>query len=249
MKINTSAKNPFAGRFETPDEKRKYVQKLFSSIPSHYDNMNRVMSLGLDMGWRRKSIRLANFKQDGLLLDLATGTGDMILAARKSLPEAMFFGLDFCEPLMRLAQEKANGKIDQVKASWIQGDALTLPFEDNSFDGAFTAFALRNVVSVEQVFKELYRIIRPGGKVVSLEMVRQKHPVLNKIFSFYFQQIIPRLGRWLTSYPDAYSYLPLSIENFYTADELGDLIASVGWNNVQHFPVMFRNVAIHVGAK
>lgn len=241
--------NPFAGRFETPDEKRTYIQKLFASIPNHYDNMNRVMSLGLDMGWRRQSIRLANFKKDGLLLDLATGTGDMILAAQKILPEASFIGLDFCEPLMRIGQKKINGELDRTKIGWIQSDAMTLPFDENSFDGAFTAFALRNVISVEQVFRELYRVIRPGGKVVSLEMVKQSHPVLKKLFSFYFKQIIPRLGRWLTSYPDAYSYLPLSIENFCTADELTELISSVGWDNVQHHPVMFSNVAIHVGEK
>jgi demethylmenaquinone methyltransferase/2-methoxy-6-polyprenyl-1,4-benzoquinol methylase len=95
----------------------------------------------------------------------------------------------------------------------------------------------------------LYRIIRPGGRVVSLEMVRQNKPVLRKIFSFYFSQIIPRLGRWLTSFPDAYSYLPLSIENFSTADELSDLISEVGWRHVQHHPLMFHNVAIHIGEK
>lgn len=246
---NTIKKNPFAGRFETSEEKKKYVLNLFSSIPDHYDHLNRVMSLGLDMGWRRKSIRLANFKKDGLLLDLATGTGDMILAAEPSLPKAKIVGLDFCEPLMRLAQEKVNGKFHQHQVSWIQGDALELPFADNSYDGAFTAFALRNVISVKQVFAELYRVIRPAGKVVSLEMVRQSYRVRQKIFSFYFRQIIPRLGRWLTSYPDAYSYLPLSIENFYTADELSKLISDVGWKNVKHHPLMFRNVAIHVGVK
>lgn len=242
-------KNPFAGRFETSEEKKEYVRNLFASLPAHYDRMNRVMSLGLDMGWRRKSIRLANFKPDGLLLDLATGSGDMILAAQKFLPEARFFGLDFCAPLMRLAKEKANGKFNQYNVNWIQGDAMLLPFEDDSFDGAFTAFALRNVISVEQLYKELYRVIRPGGKVASLEMIKQSNLVLKKIFSFYFKQIIPRLGRWLTSFPDAYSYLPLSIENFYTANELTDLISSVGWKNVQHYPIMFHNVAIHVAMK
>ena len=246
---NSLTKNPFVGRFETSEEKKKYVLNLFSSIPNHYDNMNRVMSLGLDMGWRRKSIRLANFKRNGLLLDLATGTGDMIIAAEHHLPEVKIVGLDFCEPLMRIAQDKVNGKFNQHQVNWIQGDALELPFAGNSYDGAFTAFALRNVISVKQAFAELYRVIRSGGKVVSLEMVKQSNRVRRKIFSFYFSQIIPRLGRWLTAYPDAYSYLPLSIENFYTANELTDLIASVGWKNVQHHPLMFQNVAIHVGAK
>jgi len=241
--------NPFAGRFDTLDEKKKYVLNLFSSIPDHYDNMNRVMSLGLDMGWRRKSIRLANFKKNGQLLDLATGTGDMILAAGEILPEAKLIGLDFCEPLIRIAQLKANGKFDPDKINWVQGDAIALPFENNSLDGAFTAFALRNVISVKNVFAELFRVIRPGGKVASLEMVKQSHPALKKLFSFYFAHIIPRLGRWLTSYPDAYSYLPLSIENFYTAKELSELIEGIGWKNVLHKPLMFRNVAIHIAEK
>jgi len=244
-----SYKNPFAGRFETPDEKKEYVLNLFSSIPSHYDKMNRVMSLGLDMSWRRKSIRLAGFKKDGLLLDLATGSGDMLLAAQKYLPEAKFAGLDFCKPLMKLAQEKLNGRFNNFSANWIQGDAHYLPFENNSFDGAFTAFALRNVTSVKDVFSELFRVIRPGGKVVSLEMVKQNNPLLRKLFSFYFNRIIPNMGRWFTSYPDAYSYLPLSIENFYTADELSELITSTGWRNVQHKALMFQNVAIHFGEK
>lgn len=246
---NISKTNSFAGRFETSEEKEKYVLNLFSSIPDHYDRMNRVMSLGLDMGWRRKAIRLANFKKDGVLLDLATGSGDMILAARKYLPDAKFIGLDFCEPLLRLAQGKVNGKFDHRPVNWIQADAMKLPYETNSLDGAFTAFALRNVISVKQVFSELHRVIKPGGKVVSLEMVRQSNPMLRKIFSFYFNQIIPRLGRWFTSYPDAYSYLPLSIENFFTADELNELISEVGWENVRHHPVMFHNVAIHVAEK
>ncbi|UCE04693.1 MAG: bifunctional demethylmenaquinone methyltransferase/2-methoxy-6-polyprenyl-1,4-benzoquinol methylase UbiE [bacterium] len=246
---NTLKQNPFAGRFETSEEKKKYILNLFSSIPDHYDNMNRVMSLGMDMNWRRKSIRLAKFKKDGLLLDLATGTGDMIIAAEKFLPEAKIVGLDFCEPLIQLAQEKVNGKFNHQKVNWIKGDALELPFEDNCFDGAFTAFALRNVISVKQVFAELYRVIRLGGKVVSLEMMRQKNQRLKKIFSFYFNQVTPRLGRWLTSYPDAYSYLPLSIENFCAADELSDLISSVGWKDVRYKSLMFQNVAIHVGEK
>lgn len=242
-------KNPFEGRFTNASEKRTYVRKLFDSIPNHYDFMNRIMSLGLDMGWRRKSIRLAEFKSDGHLLDLAAGSGDMTVAALKIHPEARFTGLDFSEPLLRMAQTKFTENNYPQEVVWIQGDALELPFADNSLDGVFTAFALRNVTSVEKTFAELYRVIRPNGRVVSLEMVKQKNKFLRAIFSFYFKHIIPRLGRWLTKYPDAYSYLPLSIENFYTADGLSEVIQSVGWTNVRHWPVMFRNVAIHVAEK
>lgn len=248
-KKNMKNKNPFEGRFTNASEKRTYVRNLFSSIPNHYDFMNRIMSLGLDMSWRRKSIRLAEFKADSHLLDLAAGSGDMTIAAQKILPGARFIGLDFCEPLLRLARTKFSENHNSEKVEWIQGDALDLPFADNSLDGAFTAFALRNVTSVEKTFAELFRVIRPGGKVVSLEMVKQKNEILRHLFSFYFKHIIPRLGRWLTKYPDAYSYLPLSIENFYTADGLSDVIQKAGWMNVRRWPVMFRNVAIHVAEK
>ena len=204
------------------------------------------MSIGLDMGWRRKTIKLANFKKDGLLLDLATGTGDMILAAQKILPESKFIGLDFCEPFLEIARTKIG---NEQNVKWIQGDALYLPFEDNSFDGVFTAFALRNVVDVGQLFGELYRIVKPGGKIASLEMVKQANPVYRKIFSFYFAYIIPKLGKWFTSHPDAYSYLPTSIQNFYTANELTSLIKSIGWIKLKYKSVMFRNVAIHIAEK
>lgn len=207
------------------------------------------MSLGLDMSWRRKSIGLAEFAPEGALLDLAAGSGDMTLAALSILPQARFIGLDFCEPLLRRAQLKFRNTIHAEKVVWIQGDALDLPFADQSLDGAFTAFALRNVTSVEKTFSELHRVIRPGGKLVSLEMVKQSNRLLHTMFSFYFKQIIPRLGRWLTRYPDAYSYLPLSIENFYTADGLTEVIERAGWTHVRHWPVMFRNVAIHVAEK
>lgn len=241
--------NPFAGRFETPVEKRQYVLNLFSSLPAHYDRMNRVMSLGLDLSWRRKTILKAQFNPNGCFLDLATGTGDMILAAHRYLPAASFIGLDFCAPFLYLAIEKVNGQLSPARLHWIQGDAMQLPFDDESVDGAFTAFALRNVISVEHVFTELYRITRPGGKVASLEMVKQQHPILQRLFGFYFREIIPRLGKWLTSYPDAYSYLPLSIENFYTAAELSQIIHQVGWREVHHYPVMLGNVAIHIAVK
>ncbi|MDZ7265341.1 MAG: ubiquinone/menaquinone biosynthesis methyltransferase [candidate division KSB1 bacterium] len=243
---NDLPSNPFAGRFETAAEKRQYVLNLFSALPEHYDRMNRVMSLGLDMSWRRKTIRRAQFNPSGCLLDLATGTGDMILAARQYLPSASFVGVDFCPPFLTLAKEKLNG---HPRLHWVQGDAMQLPLADESIDGAFTAFALRNVINVEHVFTELYRVTRPGGKVASLEMVKQSNSILRKIFGFYFRHIIPRLGRWLTSFPDAYSYLPLSIENFYTATELDQLIRRAGWRQVQHYPVMFGNVAIHVATK
>ena len=147
------------------------------------------------------------------------------------------------------AQAKYEKKNSHFSIDLIEGNGLQLPFKDGSFDGAFTGFSLRNVVDVKKLFSELYRVIKPGGKVVSLEMMKQTKSILKPVFSIYFKRIIPLLGRWFTSYPDAYSYLPLSIENFYAADELTEIIFSANWKNVYFKPIMFGTIAIHIGEK
>jgi len=236
-------------RYKTPQQKEQYITNLFSSIEKNYDFTNRVMSLGLDMGWRKKAIQKANFNDESLLLDVAAGTGDMSLAALKIKPEAQIIGLDFCRPLLQKAQSKFEKTNPDKAVNWIEGNGLQLPFKDASFDGAFTGFSLRNVAEVKTLFSELYRITKPGGKIVSLEMVKQHQRIPKLIFAIHFKRIVPFLGNLLSSNPEAYSYLPLSIENFFTADKLTDEISSVGWHNVTYKLKMFGFVAIHVGEK
>ncbi|RLG27669.1 hypothetical protein DRN98_10580 [Methanosarcinales archaeon] len=240
---------PLKERYRSVQEKEAYVRKLFSDIDANYDFMNRFMSLGLDMTWRRKAVRTAKFAAQGLLLDVASGTGDLSLSALKINPGAKIIGLDFCQPLLFRAKQKFSKINTRQTVNWVQGNALHLPFADNTFDGVLTGFSLRNVAGVEQLFSEFYRVTRPGGKFVAIEMVKQERPLNLIIFNIHFKQVVPLLGRLLTSHPDAYSYLPLSIENFYTADQLLEIISKTGWKEVCTKSFMFGFVVAHFGMK
>ncbi|OQX86655.1 hypothetical protein B6D60_05730 [candidate division KSB1 bacterium 4484_87] len=240
---------PLTDRFRTVAEKEKYVIDLFSKIDHNYDPMNRLMSLGRDLSWRRKAVRLANFSREGLLLDVAAGTGDLTLSAFRQFPEAHIVGIDFCLPLLKIATEKISRTNKKFKVAWVMGNGLRLPFPDNSVDGVMTAFSLRNVADVRGFFEEFYRVTRPGGKVVSLEMVRPVHSLQKIIFSIHQKTMVPAVGKLFSAYPDAYSYLPLSIENFYSANELVKEISAAGWKNVRFKSMMFGFVAAHVAEK
>ena len=240
---------PLENRYRSAVEKEKYVKQLFAEIDDHYDFMNRFMSLGMDMSWRRRAIRAAGFAKNARLLDMAAGTGDLTISAFKIHPEARLAALDFCTPLLTIACKKFSRFNGKYSVEWINGNGLELPFADNSFDGVITAFSLRNVSDVNQLFAEFYRVTRSGGKVMSLEMVKPHTRLQKMIFAIHHQRIVPLLGRLISSFPDAYSYLPLSIENFYTADELSQVIASQGWKNVSYQPMMMGFIAAHLGTK
>ena len=246
---NKEKMKPLKDRYSTPAEKENYVQNMFSEIDEHYDLMNRVMSLGMDMRWRRKAIRVAEFDDKGILLDVAAGTGDMSLAAKKMLPNVKIMGVDFCRPFLDIAREKFSHNNNHASVNLIQGNGLKLPFANNTFHGVFNGFLLRNIADVKELYTELYRVTRPGGKVVSLEMMKQTNLLQKSIFSVHQKRIVPFMGRIISLHPEAYEYLPLSIENFYTADELSKVITSVGWKNVFHKKIMFGFLAVHVGIK
>jgi len=236
-------------RYNTAEEKEAYIENLFSSIDDNYDFMNRIMSLGLDLGWRRRAVKAGNFSNLSSILDVATGTGDFLLSAQKVTPDVKIVGLDFCRPFLLKAREKLNDKNGRHPTNFVEANGLKLPFKDESFEGVLTAFSLRNVASVDTLYSEFYRITKPGGKVVSLEMMKPYNPFQKFVFSIHFKKVIPALGNLLAKQAEPYNYLPLSIENFYTANELTTIISKMGWRNVNYKNLMFGFVAIHVGEK
>ena len=235
--------------YRTAEEKELYIENLFSSIDKNYDLLNRAISLGLDMGWRRRAVKAANFDSHSLILDLATGTGDLLLSAQKVIPHVKIVGLDFCRPFLQKAKQKLANKNGTNLISFIEANGLKLPIKDETFDGVITAFSLRNVANVERLFSEIYRIIKPGGTVVSLEMMKPANLFQKLVFAIHFKRVVPALGKLFANQSEAYNYLPLSIENFYTAKELTTVISKIGWRNVSFKNVMLGFVAIHVGEK
>lgn len=225
-------------------DKPTRIRTMFNSIAPRYDLMNTVMTLGQHQAMRRLAARLAQPPRQGLALDLATGTGDFAAALREIEPTCRVIGIDFAVEMMRLGQTKyRNGVI------FAQGDMLHLPLPDNQFDCAVNGFVLRNVADVRAAFAEMYRVLKPGGRAVSLEITSPRLPIWKNIFGIYFDHLMPRLGGWLSGQAEAYRYLPQSVREFYPPEQVVELMREVGFRNVFFRWLMLGTMAVYVGTK
>jgi demethylmenaquinone methyltransferase/2-methoxy-6-polyprenyl-1,4-benzoquinol methylase len=213
------------------------VRTMFDRIAPVYDVMNRVMTAGLDVRWRRLTAR-AVVQPGDRVLDAACGTGDLAIADRKT-GAAHVTGLDFSERMLERARRKAP------ELEWVQGDMLALPFDDGSFDAATVGFGARNVADLELSLRELRRVLRPGGRLAILE-ITQPRGLLRPFFSLWFDRIVPLLGKLLPG-GAAYSYLPASVKRFPGAEELAELLRGVGFTDVKFRLYGGTIVALHTG--
>ena len=224
--------------------KATYVQKMFDRIAPRYDLMNAVMTLGQHQHMRRAAAKLAQPPRNGLALDLATGTGDFGIALQDTETTCRVVGIDFALEMMRLGQTKYDTSI-----AFAQGDMLKLPMINNMFDCTVNGFVLRNVVDVRAAFAEMYRVLKPGGRAVSLEITSPRTPIWKNIFGVYFDHVMPRIGGLLSGQPDAYKYLPQSVRDFYAPETVVDLMRQVGFRDVFFRFKMLGTMAVYVGVK
>lgn len=231
----------------TGEAKARFVHDLFVRIADRYDLMNRLMSLGQDQVWRRETVALAQPSADGRAIDVAAGTGD--LAIELARVGGQVAAVDFCLDMLQVGQRKVAGLPGPRRIDFVGGDALRLPFEANAFDCATTGFAMRNVADIEGAFREMCRVVRPGGGVVCLELTKPPHPVIRALYPGYFYRFVPLLGRLITGDSTAYTYLPNSLTYFQTADQLKATMEAAGLVNVSYRRVNFGTIAIHRGQK
>lgn len=227
--------------------KALYVRAMFGRISSRYDLMNRLMTFGQDQRWRRFAARQAHVPPHGRVLDLATGTADLALAVLDVQPSASVIGVDFALPMMQVGKAKLNGRPAR-SIEFAGGDALKLPFDDATFDASLSAFVMRNVIDVAQAFREQRRVVRPGARVVCLEITQPATPVFREFFDVYFGQLVPAIGS-LISEGDAYAYLPDSVRTFLTPPELADVMRDAGLRDVNYCKLAMGTVTVHVGTK
>ena len=227
----------------TDTAKSTYVRTMFDGIARHYDLMNAVMTLGQHQQMRRIAARFAQPPRHGLALDLATGTGDFAAALRDVEPTCCVIGVDFALEMMRRGQEK-HERFDLVA-----GDMLQLPFADKTFDCTVNWFVLRNVADVRAAFVEMRRVLKPGGRAVSLEITLPRAPIWRNVFSAYFDHAMPRIGGWLSGKPEAYRYLPQSVREFLAPEQVAELLRAVGFRDVFFRRLMFDTMAVYVGVK
>lgn len=221
------------------------VRSMFDRIADRYDLMNSVMTAGMHHRWRERAADLARVGPGDSALDVCCGTGDLALElSRRAGPGGEVTGLDFSEPMLELAREKSRAAEAPVR--WLQGNALELPFAEGEFDAATVGFGVRNLVDLERGIAEMARVVRPGGRVVILEITTPQRPPLSWFFAVWFDRIVPLLGT-AAGDRDAYTYLPSSVRRFPPAHELAALMHEVGLRDVRYLLLAGGIIAIHSG--
>jgi demethylmenaquinone methyltransferase/2-methoxy-6-polyprenyl-1,4-benzoquinol methylase len=217
---------------------------MFDRIAPRYDLLNRVMTAGLDRRWREAAAAAADVAAGQAVLDVCTGTGDLAFALRRRVTASgRVVGADFAENMLERAREKADERGEQVE--FIQADALALPFVDSTFDGATVAFGIRNVSDLGAGIAEMVRVVRPGGRVVILEITTPQH--LRRFYQLWFDRVVPLLGKLLGRDGAAYGYLPESVKRFPEPPQLGAVMAGAGLADVRWQLFAGGIIALHYG--
>lgn len=220
--------NPYSSDDEA---KHSQVRRMFDSIAPAYDTMNRLMSLGMDRGWRRKTVSCVAGDKPVDILDIATGTGDLAIALAKACPQARVTGLDLSEGMVSIGRRKvADARLDN-RVSLQTGDALAMPFDDASFDVITVAFGVRNFEHLADGYTEMLRVLRPGGLLCVLELTPPASPLIKPLYSIYTRGVIPLLGRILSGDASAYTYLPRSIAAVPARADMSAIMARAGYVN------------------
>lgn len=227
------------------------IKKLFSAVARHYDFLNSLLSLRLDGTWRRETVKVSEVNATSSVLDVCTGTGELALAyADKIGACGTVIGSDFCFEMLEVAQKKIQRKKHQHAFMPVEADTLSLPFPDNTFDIVSVGFGIRNVSDLELGIREMTRVANKDGRIAILEFTQPVNPLFRGLYYFYFTKILPFIGNRISqNKDDAYGYLPRSVMQFPSCDELKTKMELCGLTDVQYYRKTFGIVAIHVGIK
>ncbi|MBC8171936.1 MAG: ubiquinone/menaquinone biosynthesis methyltransferase [Anaerolineae bacterium] len=228
-------------------EKSAYVQDMFGRVARRYNLMNRLISMGQDQVWRRFVVKKAQIPNSGVVLDLATGTGDIAFEVLHAVPTAQIVGADFSLPMMVVGKDHLLGN----HVNWCAADAMNLPFPEEFFDAVLSGYLVRNVVDIRQTLREQLRILKPGGSIVILDSSPPPPGFLRPFILIHLKYVIPLMGRIISGKEaaDAYRYLPESTQAFKTPRELAILMEEAGIQKIEYKTFMFGTIAIHWGQK
>ncbi|MFD2371773.1 demethylmenaquinone methyltransferase [Brevibacillus sp. GCM10020057] len=232
------------------NEKAKYVHSVFESIAEEYDKMNNVISFGSHVAWRNYTMKQMNIQPGQKALDVACGTADWTIALAQAVgKQGSVIGLDFSQNMLDVGAYKVAQKGLGDVAKLVHGDAMQLPYDDNTFDFVTIGFALRNVPDIQTVLNEMTRVVKPGGKVVSLEVSKPPNLAYRKLFYLYFYKILPLIAKWTVNKYEQYAWLPASLTNFPDSRELARMFQQAGLDPVQVKLFMGGVAALHMGVK
>ncbi len=235
--------------FQTPQSKRRYVRQLFATIADRYDLITRVLSYGQDARWKARLVSMAEVRAGERALDLACGTGDIAFAVAARGARAV--GLDITHRMLQLARlrQGSGGSSSQAPVEFISGDMTSLPFRSSSFDLVTTGYGLRNVPDLDAAIDEIARVLRPGGRLLSLDFNRPESAVIRAAYLAYLTGVGASLGWLLHRDPDTYRYIPASIRRYPGAGGVADRMHSRGFTRVRIVPLLFGLMTLHVAER
>lgn len=229
--------------------KEERVHQVFQSIYKKYDVMNSVISFQRHKAWRKDTMKRMNVQSGNRALDLCCGTADWTIALAEAVgSNGQVIGLDFSENMLKIAKEKIDS-LQLKQAQLVLGNAMDLPYESNSFDFITIGFGLRNVPDYMQVLREMYRVVKPGGKVVCLETSQPTIPVFKQLYFFYFKRVMPLFGKMFAKSYKEYSWLQESTMSFPNREKLAQMFEEAGFENVTVKPYSGGVAAMHMGKK
>ena len=244
---NNAAKTAAGNGASHPKE--QHVHSVFESIAVKYDMMNDLLSFRQHKRWRRFTMKKMNMKPGDTAVDLCCGTCDWTISMARASETGSITGLDFSEGMLNVGKQKVLKEGLDAQIELVQGNAMSLPFEDNSFDYATIGFGLRNVPDYVQVLKEMKRVVKPGGMVVCLELSKPTWQPFKGIYYFYFQQLLPLMAKLVAKRYEQYKWLPESLKLFPGRKELEDVFRNIGLARVEAFPLTGGIAALHIGIK
>lgn len=229
--------------------KEQFVHSVFESIAGKYDMMNDILSFRRHKAWRRFTMRKMGMKRGDSAVDLCCGTCDWSIALAEASETGHVMGLDFSAGMLEVGRRKVESRNLQDRISLVEGNAMELPFGDNSFDYATIGFGLRNVPDPVRVLNEMKRVVKPGGMVVCLELSKPMKQPFKGIYYFYFQRVLPLLGKLFAKKYEQYKWLPESLALFPDREQLAVIFRETGLQKVESFPLTGGIAALHIGLK
>lgn len=221
---------------------------MFDSISGNYDFLNHFLSLGIDIRWRRKAVKLLAPGKPKLILDVATGTGDFAVETLKLNPDKVI-GIDISEGMLEVGRKKMKDRGYDSRIELLSGDSENLPFEENKFDAVVVGFGVRNFENLEKGLAEMYRVLKPGGRMVVLEFSKPTMFPFKQLFNFYFNFILPKIGKLISRDPAAYTYLPESVQAFPDGDSFVRILNRIGFKDTLCKPLTLGISSLYTGIK
>ena len=228
--------------------KKEQVARMFDSISGNYDFLNHFLSLGIDIRWRKKAVKLLAPGKPKLILDVATGTGDFAVETLKLNPDKVI-GVDISEGMLEVGRKKMKDRGYDSRIELLSGDSENLPFEENKFDAVIVAFGVRNFENLEKGLTEMHRVLKPGGRMVVLEFSKPRMFPFKQLYNFYFNFILPKIGKVISKDPAAYTYLPESVQAFPDGDSFVSILNRLGFKDTVCKPLTLGISSLYTGIK